>query len=111
MAAKHVPNDRLFATTWVHVHEEDTAEGHVYRPEEDNIPLSRRPRKRLQLQADGSACISLPGADDGYVKEPATWRDESGAVVIRGEAGTEALSVVRQSPSRLLVRQSGGQAS
>ena len=48
MAARKASGDRLFTTRWVHVFEEDTAEGAVYRPEDDQIPLSRRPRERLE---------------------------------------------------------------
>ena len=107
MSAKRARTDPLFATAWVHVHEEDTAEGHVYRPEEDDIPLSRRPRERIQLQPDGSASISLPGADDRPVEQAATWSDDDGTVVINQPAGGKQLRVVRQSPSRLIVQPGG----
>jgi len=96
--------DGLFGTTWVHVFEEDTAEGAVYRPEDDDIPLSRRPRERIQLQPDGSARISVQGPDDRYVDQPATWKEEKGAVVIRKGPGATPLRLVSQSPSRLVVR-------
>jgi hypothetical protein len=94
----------LFGTTWVHVFEEDTAEGAVYRPEDSDIPLSRRPRERIQLQPDGSARISVQGADDRYVDQPATWKEEEGALVIRKAKEAPPLRVVSQSPSRLIVR-------
>lgn len=108
MSEKRAPNESLFAKRWVHVHEEDTAEGHVYRPEDDDIPLSRRPRERLQFAADGTASISQGGANDGYFEHPATWSEEDGALVLRGQEGSERLRVVRQTPERLLVRRSGG---
>ena len=103
-------DDRLFTTRWVHVFEEDTPEGAVYRPEDDNIPLSRRPRERLKLSADGTAKIITQGADDRLVEKPATWT--SGA---RGKAAAAAPSaesaaspadvvIVKESPSRLIVR-------
>ncbi|MDQ2659799.1 MAG: hypothetical protein M3Y03_05210 [Verrucomicrobiota bacterium] len=107
MAAKRLPNEQLFRTNWVHVHEEDTPEGRVYRPEEDDIPLSRRPRARLRLEADGAAWISVPGANDGYVEQPAAWTDEAGILVVRSKADETELRVVSQSPSRLLVRRGG----
>jgi hypothetical protein len=90
----------LFATRWVHVFEEDTPEGAVYRPEDDNIPLSRRPRERLELSADGTAKIITQGPDDRLVEKPAKWT--SGA----REAASAAADVVivKESPSRLIVR-------
>ena len=99
--------DRLLGTTWVHVFEEDTDEGAVYRPEEDDIPLSRRPRERIELQADGLARVFEPGPDDGFVEQPATWTEEKGVVVIRKRVGASSLRIVRQSSSRLLVRIQG----
>ena len=103
MSAKR-EGDRLLGTTWVHVFEEDTEEGAVYRPEEDDIPLSRRPRERIELQSDGSARLFEPGPDDRFMEQRATWSEEKGAVVIRKSAGPTALRIVRQSPSRLIVR-------
>jgi hypothetical protein len=35
--------------------------------------LSRRPRERLVLKADGSARVLLPGPDDRLVERPARW--------------------------------------
>lgn len=94
----------MFGTTWIHVFEEDTAEGAVYRPEAADIPLSRRPRERIQLQADGSARISVQGADDRYVEQPASWKEEKGGIVIRKSSGAPSLRLVSQSASRLVVR-------
>ena len=94
----------LFDTTWVHVFEEDTAAGAVYRPEDDDIPLSRRPREQIQLQSDGSARLLVPGPDDRFVETPASWSEEEGAVVIRKSKGKPSLRLVSQSPSRLVVR-------
>ena len=102
--------DRLLGTTWVHVFEEDTEEGAVYRPEEDDIPLSRRARERFELQSDGSARVFEPGPDDRFVQQPATWSEEKGAVVIRRRAGAPSLRIVRQSPSRLVIREEKGKA-
>ena len=34
----------MYDVRWVHVSEDDTPEGEVYRAESDRIPLSRRPR-------------------------------------------------------------------
>jgi hypothetical protein len=68
-AGKHI------AGTWVHVFEQDTAAGAVFRPEEGDIPLSRRPRERVEMHADGSAVLWAGGPDDRYVAQPATWAD------------------------------------
>jgi hypothetical protein len=95
---------RLFATVWVHVFEEDTAEGAVYRPENADIPLSRRPRERLVLEPDGRARIYTQGPDDRYVEQPATWSDEGETLVIRARGDRPALRIVERSPTRLVIR-------
>ncbi|CAN5559427.1 hypothetical protein BH20VER1_BH20VER1_05750 [soil metagenome] len=105
MAAKRAQSEQLFATTWVHVFEEDTAEGAVYRPEDDDIPLSRRPRERLQFDRDGSARLLTAGADDRFVEQPATWTTEDDSMVLRQAAGVCPLRIVQLSPSQLLVQQ------
>jgi hypothetical protein len=104
MAGKDAQQDQLLNTTWVHVFEEDSPEGAVYRPEEDDIPLSRRPRKRLRLEPNGAARVLIPGPDDRYVEQPAKWSEEKGDVVIRPSTGEPSLRIVSQSPSRLIVR-------
>ena len=106
MPEKSAKSDPLFATTWVHVFEEDTERGAVYRPEEDDIPLSRRPRERIQLHADGKAIVQLSGADDRYVAKPGKWSREGDAVVI--QAGQRQLRIVDQSSSRLIVQSQSG---
>ena len=58
------PDDRLFTTRWVHLHEQDSAAGEVYAPEDGPVPLSRRPRQRLELQPDGTATVYHGGPDD-----------------------------------------------
>jgi hypothetical protein len=96
-------DDQLFTTRWVHVFEEDTAEGAVYRPENDDIPLSRRPRERLELSADGTAKIITQGPDDRLIAKPATWT--SGARETASAAPSSAdVVIVKKSPSRLIVR-------
>jgi hypothetical protein len=82
--ADSAARDWLYATTWVHVFEQDTPQGAVFRPEEADIPLSRRPRERISLQADGSARFLMPGPDDRFVEHP-------------------EMRIVEHSPERLLV--------
>jgi len=96
--------NRLFATGWVHAYEEDTAEGAVYRPRGSKLPLSRRPRERLELSADGTARIFAPGPDDRYVEHAARWHDEDGDIVVRAREGGTELRIVERSPERLVVR-------
>ena len=94
----------LFETTWVHVFEEDTADGAVYRSENDVIPLSRRPRERLSLDPDGSARLYAAGPDDRFVERRATWKDERGTLVIVPDTGDMEVRIIDRSPSRLIVR-------
>jgi hypothetical protein len=97
-------DNRLFATAWVHAFEEDTAAGAVYRPRGSKLPLSRRPRERIELEADGTARIFVQGPDDRYVEQPARWHDEDGEIVIGAREGTPELRIVDWSPERLVVR-------
>jgi hypothetical protein len=103
-ARKEPSKDRLYATRWVHVFEEDTAEGAVYRPEDDKVPLSRRPRERLEIRADGSAQILAPGPDDRFVAQPASWTEEKDGLVIQARHGGPELRIVQRAPDRLVVK-------
>jgi hypothetical protein len=88
----------------VHVAEEDTGAGAVYRPDDENIPLSRRPRDWLELDEDGSAKLYIPGPDDRPVARRVTWIDRSSDAGGR-QAGEDAdVTVLEKSPSRLLVK-------
>jgi hypothetical protein len=99
-------SDALFGTRWIHVFEEDTAEGEVYRPETEDVPLSRRPRRRLELSPDGTARILVPGPDDRLVESPGTWEAEGGQLLIRAGRGSsrgQPIRVREHSPTRLIV--------
>lgn len=91
-------------TTWVHVFEQDTPAGAVYKPEDSDIPLSRRPRERIELAADGRATLLMPGPDDRFVPQPARWVEEGGEVVVRDSSNTVRLRIVERSPDRMVVR-------
>jgi hypothetical protein len=91
------------ATTWVHVFEEDTDEGQVFRREDADIPLSRRPRERIELGADGSAALLRPGPDDRFVREPARWTEEGGQIVVRDSADAVRMRIVSRSADRMVV--------
>jgi hypothetical protein len=92
----------LFSARWVHAFEEDTEKGSVYRPETARIPLSRRPRERLELRRDGSASVFLPGADDRMIEQRAKWTLEDGEIVVRVGAGE--MRITASSKTRLLVQ-------
>ena len=97
------PDDGLYTTRWIHVFEEDTAAGAVYRPAGTKIPLSRRPRERIEFAPDGSAKLFMPGPDDRLVQQAATWHKDGESLVLRHvAAGT--VRIVDHSPTRLLVR-------
>jgi hypothetical protein len=97
-------NDRLFTTRWVHLFEQDSPAGEVYAPEDGPIPLSRRPRERLELRPDGSAVVFGPGPDDRPAPRPAQWSEDDRGVVVRLETGGPALRIVERTPNRLVVR-------
>lgn len=89
--------------TWVHVFEEDSAGQEVYRPEEGPIPLSRRPRERIQVRPDGTASVFLPGPDDKFVERQASWNDEGGGMVIRVRDPGLEFVVIERTSSRLVI--------
>ena len=88
----------LFGIRWIHVFEEDTAEAEVFRPETADVPLSRRPRCRLELAPDGTARILLPGPDDRLVESRGIWTSEGERVSV-GERGS-----VREGAAVRLIR-------
>ena len=88
---------------WVHVFEEDTPDSATFRPEEADIPLSRRPRERFELRPDGSAVLMGGGPDDRPVAQPASWAVDGSDIVVSA-GGTTRLRIVEQSRDRLRVR-------
>jgi hypothetical protein len=101
---EHDAATSVFSTTWVHVFEQDTAEGAVFCRESGDIPLSRRPRERIELLPDGKATLLMPGPDDRFVGEPATWREEGDTLVVRDARDTIRVRVIARSADRLVVR-------
>jgi hypothetical protein len=93
---------------WVHIFEEDTERGAVYRREGEDVPLSRRPRERLEFEEDGTGRVLVGGADDRLQAQPATWSREGDDVVLRltkaGSKGPREYRVVERSADRLLIR-------
>ena len=92
---------------WVHVFEEDTAQGQVYKPDSGPIPLSRRPREAMTLHPDGSATIEAGGSDDRPVGKPARWRSTPGGLIVEAGGSTE-LHITHLSSDRLVVAPARG---
>ncbi len=105
MPARPGADDPLFSTRWVHLFEQDTPGTEVFVPETTDVPLSRRPRGRLDFKPDGSASVMTPGPDDRPTPSPARWTDEAGAIVVRSSGGTE-LRIVERTPARLVIQKS-----
>ena len=101
-------DDTLVGRRFVHVFEEDTPKGEVYRADSEAIPKSRRPRESIVLHANGSATVATGGPDDRPLGAAAQWCREQGGIVLRVPAATgtreAVLRVVEASPERLVVR-------
>ncbi len=93
----------IFRTRWAHAFEEDGPEGAVYRPDDAELPRSRRPRMRLSFSPDGQARILVAGPDDRLREVEARWREEGGEITVSG-GGAPDLRIQVQSERCLLVR-------
>jgi hypothetical protein len=97
----------IIGIRWVHVFEEDTNDGAMYRPETGSVPLSRRPREALTLHPDGSATVEAGGADDRPTRRSATWTDTPAGIVVEGapQGGrpSRVLTITRASTEYLIV--------
>jgi hypothetical protein len=104
-----VPHDvdasAIVGIRWVHVFEEDTQDGAVYRPDTGPIPLSRRPREALTLRADGSATLETGGPDDRPQGQPARWSATPDGIAVRADGNTgRVLTIVDATADSLIVR-------
>lgn len=92
---------------WIHAFEQDTGAGAVFYPETDQIPLARRPRERLELQAGGAARVFVGGADDRPVPRTGRWRATPEGIVIEVPAADreQAMTwrIVEATPTRVVV--------
>ncbi len=93
----------MYDVRWVHVFEEDTPEGDVYRADDSDIPLSRRPRDGFELHRDGSAKVFSGGADDRGVARGARWTESPDGVVIVADGSGERLRIVKRNAAQLTV--------
>ena len=100
--------DAVVGIVWVHVFEQDTPEGSVFRPEDSDIPLSRRPRVRFELLPGGKAAWITSGPDDRPVRHPARWSEEKDEVVLRDASGALRARILTRERDRLVVRMQGG---
>ena len=98
-----IPSDSIFRTRWAHVFEEDGPEGEVYRPDDAELPRSRRPRTRISFSPDGRALLLVGGPDDRLREVESRWREENGEITVSG-GGAPDLRVHVQSEGCLLVR-------
>jgi hypothetical protein len=89
---------------WVHVFEEDGAAGAVFKPENADIPLSRRPRERVEFRGGGAATIWKGGPDDRPAPIAAQWTKEGDDLVVRDSGGGVRLRVIEQATERLVVK-------
>jgi hypothetical protein len=88
---------------WVHSHEEDTAEGQVFRPDSYPFPPSRG-RRALDLRSDGSYGASAPGPTDRPEETGGTWKLAGDRLELRAaDDSTEAYQVVSATPDRLVL--------
>lgn len=107
-----MPSGRHLVGKWIHMFEEDTEQGAVYRRDKGEAPLSRRPRERLEIDQDGTARMLVGGPDDRPHAIPATWIEKEGEVIVRlaqpesksKSAAVREYRVVEGSADRLVIR-------
>lgn len=108
MARKRTSANKLLRRRWVHCFEEDTDRGAVFRPDSQEVPLSRRPREVLELKTDGVARVASMGPDDRLVEQTATWRQEGSDIVIHAAAasgrGPRTYRIMQDSADRIIVQ-------
>lgn len=95
----------IFGIVWIHVFEQDTADGAVFLPEDADIPLSRRPRERFVLRADGSASWFTADAGDRPSAADAQWTIEDADVRLRDDRGRPILRLSDYSDPRRVIAQ------
>ena len=105
------PDPQALVGRWVHVFEEDDAAGEVYRREDEDLPLSRRPRDGIEFRDDGSATLFTAGEDDRPVGQSGSWSGSSGAFVLRlgsSAARSREIRLTLRPRGRLVVRRGTG---
>jgi hypothetical protein len=90
---------------WIHSHEEDTAEGMVFRPDDHAFPPSRG-RLGFELRPDGGYVETAIGPTDRPEQVSGTWTLEGDTIVVARDATGEPerrMHVVAAAPDRLVV--------
>ena len=98
-----VDASRVVGRSWVHVIEQDTPDGLVFRPAESDIPLSRRPRAAFELRTDGSALLTAGGPADGPRTRPGSWTHAAGTVLVHEDDGRVRWRIVEATADQLVV--------
>lgn len=88
---------------WVHVHEEDTEAGSVYRREGADLPPSRG-RTTLELRSDGTYAGTVPGPADAPQDAGGTWSLDGDRITLSDGRSARELDVVSVEQDRLVVR-------
>jgi hypothetical protein len=88
---------------WIHAHEEDTADGMVFRPAEHELPPSRG-RMRLELRDDGTLIETSPGPVDRTEGASGQWQltDDDELVLATG-GQRRVVRVLAADPGRLVI--------
>jgi hypothetical protein len=72
--------------SWVHSHEEDTADEMVFRPATRPLPPSRG-RMAFDLRADGTYVERSPGPTDVPEESSGSWSLEDDRLILGGPSG------------------------
>jgi hypothetical protein len=75
---------------WVHAHERDRGDAHVFVDGAQALPPSRG-RRRLSFRPDGTYVDRQPGADDRCAKAGGTYEFDGKTLTLRRGAGAPPL--------------------
>jgi hypothetical protein len=98
----------LSGRRWVHVEGDDVDAGAVYRDEDSDIPLSRRPRELLEFLPGNVVVKHVTGADDRAREvDRTTWTQDGGRIVFRFDSpdtrGATRYEIVQQAADHLVI--------
>lgn len=103
--AKRPMREQLVGS-WLHAHEEDTANQLVFRSADGPLPPSRG-RMGFELRADGSASAVGIAAGDGRIEQEAKWALKGKRLILSGSQLDGLIGegkVVRVDPDRIVVQ-------
>jgi hypothetical protein len=98
-----VLSEHLFGR-WLFSHEEGGAR--VYRPRDNPLPPSRRPRDGFDIHEDGAFRAYTPGAADASTARDGRWKAAGAGIQVTYDDGGPglALEIVDAAPGVLAVR-------